>query len=200
MTATATLTLRTQVAGVSITSTVVRNEENESRLSIPLVAGKTGTLSTRTDDDTGVLTVGADHGITDTDTVSVFWAGGSRQGMDVTATTATTISIDLGAGTVLPAATTAIVVDKERTHNVGIVGDELKVLAITCNRRSSVEFFSAADASLLKYDMAASEGRLWYSGADVTNPLAGDTVAYIKAANGEATAATLEIGMLRTTD
>lgn len=61
-----------------------------------------GVLTTRTDDNTGVVTVDAGHGVLDTDTVSVFWPGGARYNVDVTAVAATTISIDLGSGDNLP--------------------------------------------------------------------------------------------------
>lgn len=196
MSGTAKITQKTTVAGVTITSEIVRNDELEISFRATPDAGKSGTLSTRTDDDTGILTVATGHGITDSDTVSVFWAGGSRHSMAVTATTGTTISINLGAGDNLPIATTAIVVAKESTHDLAIVGDDLGALVIGCASRVSVNFLDSGDASLLRYDAAAKEGRLWFSGHGVTNPLAGDTVASVVLACGETTAAEVRIAAL----
>lgn len=193
-------TITTNVAGKSISSVIERTQEDARGVTIDLVTGKAGTLSTRTDADTGILTVASGHGITDTDTVAVFWEGGSRYNVDVTATTATTISIDVGSGTDLPVATTAVVVSKQSIHNIAIVGDSLEVFAVGSRQRVSVEFWSASPASLLRYDIPTSEGRHWVKSTDVTNPLAGDTVATVRVANGSTVSATLDIGILASTD
>ncbi len=59
-------------------------------------------LTTRTDADTGILTVATGHGVTTNDTLDVFWSAGRIHGMTVTGTTSTTISIDGGSGDDLP--------------------------------------------------------------------------------------------------
>jgi hypothetical protein len=196
MAGTADISIRTRVAGVNIDATIRRTDELEQAFRTTMAAGRAGTLSTRTDDNTGIVTVASGHGITDTDTVAVFWEGGSRHGVDVTATTSTTISIDLGAGTNLPAAATAVVIAKEIEHTLAIIGDDIIVMGIGCQNRVSVNFRDSGDASLLRYDIAANEGRLWVSSSDVTNPLATDTVANVVIANGGTTAVELAIGLL----
>jgi hypothetical protein len=196
MAGTANISIRTRVAGVNIDATIARTDELEQAFQHTMDAGKAGTLSTRTDDNTGILTVATGHGITDADTVAIFWDGGSRYGVTVTATTGTTISIDLGAGTNLPILTTAIVVAKESEHTLAIVGDDITVLAVGCDNRASVNFRDSGDASLLRYDMASKEGRLWMASSDVTNPLASDTVANVVIANGGTSAMALKIGLL----
>jgi hypothetical protein len=192
----AKISLKTTVAGISIASEVNRTEEVETSFSATPDAGKAGTLTTRTDDDTGVVTIASGHGITTSDTVAIFWPGGSRHGMAVSASAATTITIDSGAGTVLPVATTAVVIAKESTHDLAIVGDDIVVLAIGSAKRASVNFLDGTDASLLRYDMTAKEGRLWFTDHGVTNPLAGDTVASVVLACGETTASEIRIGVL----
>ncbi len=67
-----------------------------------------GTLSTRTDADTGIATLASGHGITTNDTVDVFWNAGQIYAMTVTASASTTIGIDGGSGDDLPIATTVI--------------------------------------------------------------------------------------------
>lgn len=63
-----------------------------------------GTLSTRTDADTGVITLnGGAQGITDSDTFNVYWAGDdSRTGMTITDVTLGAITVDGGSGDDLP--------------------------------------------------------------------------------------------------
>ena len=61
------------VGGLSIQSTVNREAEGQIGQSIALPAAKTGTLSTRTSDTAGTLTLEADHGITDSDVINIFW-------------------------------------------------------------------------------------------------------------------------------
>jgi len=85
-----------------------------------------GELTTRTDDDTGVITVVSDsnagHGITTADTLDVFFddgtTAGQRQGMTVTSVTNKAITVDGGTGAVLPvlnALVTVKVVDDRST-------------------------------------------------------------------------------------
>jgi len=196
----ARITKTANIGGVSIASSQTRTQEDERVVTITLPAGKSGTLTTRTDNDTGVITVASGHGITDTDTVGVYWDGGSRYGVDVTATSSTTISIDAGSGTNLPTASTAVTVALQSSHAVAFAGDSLEVIAIGCPRRCSVEFLNSSPTSLLRYDIPTSEGRLWVKTTDVTNPLASGTVATVKASNGSTTEATLQIGLLVSTD
>lgn len=200
MAVTAKVSMQTILGGMVISSIVEKSDELEQAFRTTMDAGIAGTLSTRTDVDTGVLTVETGHGITDADTVSVFFDDGSRYGMTVSSTTATTISVDLGTGDDFPAEASEIVVSVEAEHDIPITGDNLIVLAIGCSNRSSIEFLSAAPASLLRYDMVAKEGRNWVKGMDVTNPLAGDTVASILLANGGTTAAQFSVATLVNTN
>ncbi len=67
-----------------------------------------GTLTTRTDADTGVITVAEDHGIEADDTTTIYWTDGRRDDMTVTDAGDTTITVDGGSGDDLPAATSAL--------------------------------------------------------------------------------------------
>jgi len=191
---------RTSIGGSTFNSVITKVDELEAVFTKTLPAGNVGTVTTRTDADTGILTVASGHGITDSDFVSVFWEGGHRYGVDVTATTATTISIDLGTGTDLPLVTVAIVVSKEETHSIAITGNQLIMFAIDSINKATINFRDGSNASLLFYHLLANEGRLWIKDIDVTNPLAGDVVASVIIANGGTVALTLSIGMLLSTD
>lgn len=60
-------------------------------------------LTTRTDNDTGVITiVGGNRGLTTSETLNVYWSGGSRTGMTITNVTGATVTVDGGSGDNLP--------------------------------------------------------------------------------------------------
>lgn len=70
-----------------------------------------GNLTTRTDDDTGVVTLtNASHGIATAAAVNVAWSGGSRASMVVGTVAGVTLPIDAGVGDVLPAQDTEVTV------------------------------------------------------------------------------------------
>lgn len=99
----------------------------------PPRGGDSGTLTTRTDNDTGVITIPAvgtpavNHGFALNDVVTVTGGGATRSGMSVTAFTATTITVDGGTGDALPAAGTAMIVynDAYRGHQLVPRRDDL---------------------------------------------------------------------------
>src|SRR5678815_5092823 len=76
-----------------------------------LAAAKVGQLTTRTDNDTGTLTMVAGHGITTGARLDIFWeeAGvkGARYGVTVGTVATNSVPFDLGAGDNLPTNLTA---------------------------------------------------------------------------------------------
>lgn len=184
------------VGGMDISGKVVRSAEGAIAQDVALAAGKEGTLTTRTDDDTGIITLGAEHGVTTDDTVDVYWSGGLRQGMDVTATDGTTITVDVGAGDVLPAQDTAVVVGVQATVDLDVVGDNVQMLAVSLDKRGHTDFQQAGGTSIKAIEVAAGEAYNWAADLGVTNPLASETVGKVMASCGEASAAKLKIGVL----
>src|SRR5437870_3562372 len=57
-----------------------------------------GSLTTRTDNDTGSVTVIGTNTIITGDKVDVYWSGGQRRGMTVGTVAGQVVPIDLGAG------------------------------------------------------------------------------------------------------
>lgn len=74
--------------------------------------GVAGYLSTRTDDNTGITNLAAEHGIVTGDIVNVEWAAGGRYRMTVTNVAGTYVSVDGGDGDALPVAATGVAVTK----------------------------------------------------------------------------------------
>lgn len=80
-----------------------------------------GSLTTRTDADTGVITVtDDDHAITNSNTVFVWWSGGVVRSMTVSSVATNAITVDGGTGDDLPAADTAMEIGVDPTATVGM--------------------------------------------------------------------------------
>jgi len=103
-----------------------------------LVAAQTnGALTTRTDNDTGVVTLSTGHGIATSDVVDVYWSGGVRYGM--TATVAgNLVTVDGGAGDNLPVLSTTItaVAKQVEMNPLDLDGDTAQVIAVVYRNAS----------------------------------------------------------------
>ncbi len=194
---TGSITIDAQIAGVVVHATIDRTEEGGIHQQISLPAGSAGTLSTRTDDDTGVCSVASGHGLIVSDTVDVYWSGGMRNGMNVSAVSGDDVTVDVGSGDNLPTQDAAVVVTEHKVIDVDFDGDQLEILVASCNKRCHLEFTTDADASIKAVEIPAGEARMWFTSDWTTNPLAGQVVGKILATCGHATeAGSLKIGGL----
>ncbi len=190
---TATINQTASVGGLSIQGNVVREADSQIGYSSDpaLPAAIAGALTTRTGDDEGVITTPAAHGITN-GTIDVFWPGGLRRGMGVTAVTETTITFggeanegagdNLPAGPPDPAVTVAVPV---KANIPAFDGDDIKVIAAGCASRACVQFMDDGDLVLLAVDLSPGEMWSWADGQGV-NPLDDDDVDHLLVSNGDA--------------
>ena len=200
---TTTYSISVQGGGISVQQSVTRSGDLTVAAQVTLPAGKAGTLSTRTDDNTGQLTVASGHGITASDTVDVYWSGGRRYGVDVTATASTTIDIDLGSGDNLPTQGTAVVVCKQVAANVMIDGDNAKLVVVnfavpgTSTAKSRVTFFDAVSgggsAVGSGLDLAANEPSVTDVTGGDANGYTGSVILSLVASNGGTAEGTLQV-------
>ncbi len=182
-----TYALIVSAAGISIQSNVTRTASlGIEPVDTDLPAGKTGTLSTRTDDDTGVATLSAGHGVQTGDKADVFWADGVRYGMACTVA-GNDVTLDQGAGDNLPTEDTDVVVSVQQTLDVTFDGDNLVLIAASASRRSHLTFLDAGGAVIMAVELGADEAWAWVSDTGVANPLSGNAVASIAVSNGDGT-------------
>jgi hypothetical protein len=194
---TGTITQIASIGGLSIQAATTRTDDGQIGHEVSLPVGIAGSLTTRTDGNTGIITVAEGHGVLDTDTVDVYWAAGVQYNCDVTAVTADTISIDLGVGDDLPDALTAVVVGKQSVIDTDFDGDLLAMIAASATYRCHLSFNDVGDAVLAAIEILAGEMWSWSSGQGVANPLTGNPVAYVNVSNGSTTgASTLKLGGL----
>jgi hypothetical protein len=168
---------------------------------ITLNAAKTGTLTTRTDNDTGVITLTAGHGLS-SGKIDIFWAEGgvkgSRVNMDGTIST-NALTIDGGTGDNLPTNNTAVTAVVPSTETVTVNADNLAVIAATINSDShcciaagtlagGTGAFSVG-ARIELNDGANGRTFIWNSVTDGTNPLdAANTFTTLKLSQGSTAA------------
>jgi hypothetical protein len=181
-----TLTMSTSIGGLSISGTITRTDDGEAREQVTLAAGKAGTITGRTDNDTGVATLSTGHGIITSDVVDVYWSGGIRRGM--TATVATNaVTIDGGAGDNLPVLTTAVVVCKQTVVTFGFTAANAILAAAAAQYRASVQFQQSDGTAVKSLDLGRSgtNGEAWYwaNQTDVSTPF-GANVGKVALSNG----------------
>lgn len=186
------------IGGASFSGSVQKIAEGSIGQDLQLPAAEAGSLTTRTDNDTGVVTVGnAGHGITTSDKVDVYWSGGKRGGMSVTNVTGTAITVDLGAGTNLPSQGVAVTIAKQQTIDMDVDSALLEVLAVACTKRTRFEFQTAASASIAIVELDTGGGVWsWVNGQGFTNPVTGQVVGKLLASCGETAVATFQVGVL----
>lgn len=182
----------------SINQSVVRSGDSKIDVEITLPAGTDGSLTTRTDANTGVVTVSS-HSITSSDTVDVYWSGGRRYGVDVTATTSTTISIDLGSGDDLPSTSTALTIVKQVSFNLALDGDNAKIVGVAYDVPGAsgygcrVTLVDGGSATIAGLDLDANVPNIVDIEGGQTNIYTGNPITAGTASNGSSSeAATLK--------
>jgi hypothetical protein len=181
----------------SLDTVLTRTDETMSSSEVTLNVAVAGTLTTRTSDSVGIVTV-ASHSITTADTVAIFWTGGYRYGVAVSATAATTISVGSGgSGDVLPASSTALTICKETTIGFAHDGDDIIAMLVHSPERMSMNVRDTGPATEQAADITANEGWFWISNATGTSPFAGDSLQDIIMANAATTAKTATVLLLK---
>ncbi len=169
---------------------------------VTLSAAKTGALTTRTDDNTGTLTMDTGHGLT-TGVIDVYWDVGGTKGCrrNMTATvTGDSIAIDGGSGDVLPADESDITAVHPSTETLTLNADNLKIIALKINTDAhcsmsvgTVSGTYTEGAAMELNDGTYGRARVWESQTGGTNPLdAANTFTTLKLSQGGTTAASFQ--------
>ncbi|MBN2132867.1 MAG: hypothetical protein JW741_25435 [Sedimentisphaerales bacterium] len=192
------------VGGISAQSTVTRTASSQiGHESDPVLpVAKVGTLSTRTNDTDGTLTLEADHGITVGQLVDIFWIdvdGVSHCAYGATAGVIDVLNVPFtgASGDVLPAEGYAITASVPVTIDTDFDGDLLEMIIALATYLGHVTFCDVGDAVLAAVTLVPGEGWSWVSDQGIANPLTGNAVAYVLASNGSsAYVNTVKIGAL----
>lgn len=150
-------------------------------------AAKSGSLTTRTDNDTGVVAFATGHGFLTGDLIDLFWSGGQRRAM--TATVAgDNVTLDGGSGDDLPAAATAVTGMVPHEVAFTVDGDEVGQIVLHSPKPGYIVFVEnpgvEADIAAATYSFTAAGGKVPFSPAGGTNPLATKTTTKVKFSHG----------------
>lgn len=184
---TAEISNRLSLDGISYVETADVECDGTQRKECAKAAAKTGQLTTRTDNDTGVITATTGHGIVN-GRLDVYWDGGHRRGMTVTVAT-DALSVDLGAGDNLPTNLTNVTLSQPQEEEFLVTGDNVQAIGAKASRRGIIVFAESDDTEILaivdNFDATAGGGYQWFTGNGITNPLAGADVAKVYFSNGD---------------
>lgn len=177
--------LAAQLPGVVVNVSLAKTATGSIAQSQALAAAKTGSLTTRTLDTAGELTMTTGHGITDGARIAIFWSGGCAYLGTVGTVVGNAVPFTGAAGDNLPVEDTAVTVQVMTPLDVDFDGDKAEIVAASFRRRGVVVFGDSGDAVLDAGDIAAGEGYVYVSGLSQSNPLAGNPVDQVWVASGD---------------
>ncbi len=158
-----------------------------------IAVAKIGQLTTRTDNNTGTLTMASGHGIITGDRLDIYWTEndikGHRRGVVVGTVASLSVPIDLGAGDNLPTNLTAVTAQVPTEEELLVTGDNVQFIACKSSRRGIIVFADVSDVELAavytELEGTTGGGYQWYTGNGLTNPLAGDACTKVFFSNGD---------------
>ena len=173
---------------------VTRTNSGMIALEDTLNAAKAGVLTTRTDDNTGTLTMTTGHGITTGQIVDIFWSGGVQRTVTVGTVSVDSVPFDLGIGDNLPIAMTAVTVCVQKAINLAIDGDNADFVAViletvdkSLRTAANVQFLDAAADVIAEIDLVTNVPQVWDIEGGSANPFTGDPITNLKASQGNST-------------
>ena len=197
--ATGRLSISGSVAGAPFNDTITRTADGAINHEVSLPAAKTGTLSTRTTDTTGTLTMEAAHGIETADLIDVYWDVGGVKGMrhDVVVgeVAVNDVPISGGSGDNLPAEDSAVTAQVQQVVDTDFVGSKVVMAGCACAHRSHVGFVDTGTTDP-EVELTAGEPWFWADGGPTSNPFTGVTVDEARVTQASTSAVKLYIGIV----
>lgn len=166
--------------GAKFRSTVTVNDQTFDQITqvdsltnwittLALPAAKSGTLTTRTSDTVGVITLPVGHGVPTGTKVGLYWSTGQADA-DVGTVTGTTIAITvISGGDNLPSSSSAITVGRMVETGISMNTDNIKGIAISMSGSGKVAIRSTTDP-LLDERFSASGIVAWFDGSTFERP------------------------------
>lgn len=190
------LSITGEIAGAPLNASINRSADTGIRHGpITLPAAEAGTLSTRTTDTTGVLTI-TDTALEIGDVIDIYWDGGMRYDVDVDNVVAAAVTFSGGAGDVLPTQDDPITAAEQVVIDTDFDGANLVAIGALCTQRGHLSF-QESDATELSVELTASEPWFWVDAQEIANPLVGTVVGNIQVSQASSTAtAALNVGIL----
>lgn len=192
-----TITFAQSVSGGGVTIQplpVTHTNSGPIGLEDTLDAAKSGALTTRTDANTGELTMSPGHGITTGQIIDIYWTGGVQRSVTVGTVATNAVPIDGGIGDDLPADETPITAVVQKSINLAIDGDNADIVAIiletttkSLRTAGNVQFLDASADVIAEIDLVTNVPQTWDIGNGSANPFTGDPITNLKASQANVT-------------
>jgi hypothetical protein len=199
----ATAQLFLSLGGIQVNGTFLRTavgQLSDQLTPDKLVAGAAGTLTTRTSDTAGIITLASAPTLVNGNKFSIVWANGSVLTATVTGVSGNAVTFNSAIGDVLPALNAAVVASLLLTVVAPFNGDLVEMMGAVCTNDAAIGFYDATPTLLLRLKLAGGtpqgEPWFWVKNSGVTNPLAGHIVATVSVGNGEAESGTFNLAAL----
>lgn len=184
------VSIKTSITGLSPSVRINRTVESDNldrKKRDALPAAKIGTC-TRSDANTGVLTMASGHGITTGNLLHLYWTEGGvkkfRRSV-VGTVSGNSVPIDLGAGDDLPVtAATAITAMVPFIELLPLDGDSIQALLLSCSRPAQVAFLDGSNVELVGITTDGSNAYFWDADSGKANPLNGVIVESVRLSHG----------------
>ncbi|MBS3904800.1 MAG: hypothetical protein KGZ39_05695 [Simkania sp.] len=183
------------VAGKNFPASFTVSSEAVEVREVTLAGANAGTLSTRTDADTGILTLGDGHNITTAAEVDIYWATGSRRGVTVGTVSVNSVPVDGGSGDDFPDADTAITVMIVDVEDLVLTGDNVVAFTAYAPVQATFVLLDGMDAELYAIVLPVGRTAAIWDGTS-TNPLATFSVATLKLSHASTASQTIRIAVL----
>jgi len=181
------------IAGKTISGNASIAADNEVSSTETIPVGIAGTLSTRTSDTAGVLTVESGHGYESADEISIASASAFSYDGVVDSVAATTITFSSADGDVLPLVDAAIIASQPTEIDITFSGTALVALAASCTQRALFTLENSSTVDLAQEVQANGLPYAWNTSMGFTNPVTGDAIVKANVYNGSVTAATFSM-------
>lgn len=155
-----------------------------------LAAAKTGTLTTRTSNTAGTLTMAAGHGFTDGQVIDIYWSTGQCTSATIGTVATNSVPFTSATGDVLPAATTAITAMVQTVEPFSFADADLKALFVKADLVACSVTFRDGSAAVVGVVRVKAGGKhfVWDDEMGATIPVS-DDVASIAFTHGDSAAA-----------
>ncbi len=176
------------IAGLNFTISTTLSSDLATTFSEEVAAAKSGSLTTRTDTNTGTLTMESGHGITTGVRLDLYWDGGRRYTVLVGTVSGTSVPIDLGGGDDLPAVSTEVTAMVPTEEALVVTGDNVTSIAGGCDTTGTIVFCDNSYVVLhaIELESGTTPSYVWNSADGGTNPLAGDSVTKVLLSHSDA--------------
>lgn len=189
---------RTTIIGGGVTlNTVAITRTGSGAIGVDedLPVAQTGTLTTRTDANTGTITMSSgSHTIATSNVVDVYWDGGVQYGVTVGTVSTTSVPIDSGSGDDLPAQDTVVTIVPQTSINVSIDGDNAGLIAVllettdkSLRTAGHVQFNDSGASEIAEIDLVSNVPKVYDLAGGDANPFTGNPITAAKATQGNST-------------